>query len=422
MSTITDILAGEKGQELREKLRFMSVNELTDHTRIIRVFLKFSKRSGGTLEDFATLTDRHRLLNWGKTSEAKFEAALTKLLAGPYEVETETVLPQLHQSLENHLRTIGMDRISPIVRLNTCYNAARATNLYEFAYKTKRMRLRNWGVKSEREFILALHNYLSGQSNGGTQVAEVGQVTNLEQEMSAFLKLENETLKYFYLSHFNEIQDSILAKGCDAMVVSQIAAEIGVTWPYRYRTRLLKEYMYADKNRIFKTAGLGKKKRRSVMLCLIWAAKGSQRDLSRYSEMSPNELMKTSPLSAKEKQALTLRFLGEEARTLAEAARMMNVTRERVRQHQKAAETKLRTLGINQFAREWLRQNSSKIWAMLSNDDGATVEPKNLPGGYRKCVPGEVLLATVLAGWSLDDVLSLEGDPIDDWWSQKAKA
>ena len=422
MSTITDILAGEKGQELREKLRVMSVNELTDDTRIIRVFLKFSKRSGGTLEDFATLTDRHRLLNWGKTSEAKFEAALTKLLAGPYEVETETILPQLHQSLENHLRTIGMDRISPIVRLNTCYNAARATNLYEFAYKTKRMRLRNWGVKSEREFILALHNYLSGQSNGGAQVAEVGQATNLEQEMSAFLKLENETLKYFYLSHFNEIQDSILAKGCDAMVVSQIAAEIGVTWPYRYRTRLLKEYMYADKNRIFKTAGLGKKKRRSVMLCLIWAAKGSQRDLSRYSEMSPNELMKTSPLSAKEKQALTLRFLGEEPRTLAEAARMMNVTRERVRQHQKAAETKLRTLGINQFAREWLRQKSSKLWAMLSNDDGATVEPKNLPGGYRKCVPGEVLLATVLAGWSLDDVLSLEGDPIDDWWSQKAKA
>jgi DNA-binding CsgD family transcriptional regulator len=240
--------------------------------------------------------------------------------------------------------------------------------------------------------------------------------------MSLFLKLENETLKYFYLSHFNEIQDSIQSKGSDTMVVSQIAAEIGATWPYRYRTRLLKEYIYPDKNKIFKTRGLGKKKRRSVILCLIWAAKGSQRDLSRYGEMSPNELMKTSPLSAKEKQALTLRFLGEEPRTLAEAARIMNVTRERVRQHQKTAETKLRTLGINQFAREWLRQNSSKIWTMLSNDDGATVEPKNLPGGYRKCVPGEVLLATVLAGWTLDDVLSLEGDPIDDWWSQKAKA
>jgi DNA-binding CsgD family transcriptional regulator len=284
------------------------------------------------------------------------------------------------------------------------------------------MRLRNWGAKSEREFILALNKYLSSRSNDGTQVAEAEQATRLEQEMALFLKLDNETLKYFYLSHFNEIQDSIQAKGSDTMVVSQIAAEIGASWPYRYRTRLLKEYIYPDKNKIFKTRGLGKKKRRSVILCLIWAAKGSQRDLSRYGEMSPNELMKTSPLSAKEKQALTLRFLGEEPRTLAEAARIMNVTRERVRQHQKTAETKLRTLGINQFAREWLRQNSSKIWTMLSNDDGATVEPKNLPGGYRKCVPGEVLLATVLAGWTLDDVLSLEGDPIDDWWSQKAKA
>jgi DNA-binding CsgD family transcriptional regulator len=422
MSIITDILTGEKGEELRGRLRSLNVNELTDDTRIIRVFLKFSKRTGGTLEDFAALTGRHRLLNWGKTSEAKFEVALTKLIAGPNAVEAETNLPRLDQSQEKHLRTIGMDSVSAIVRLNTCYNASQAKNIYEFGYKTKRRRLRNWGAMSEREFILALHKYLSGRSNGGIRLVEVEQVTKLEQDMSLFLKLDNETLKYFYLSHFNEIQASIQVKGSGTMVVSQIAAEIGVTWPYRYSTRLLNEYIYSDKNKILKTRGLGKKKRRSAILCLIWAAKGSQRDLSRYSEMSPNELMKSSPLSAKEKQALTLRFLGEEPRTLAESARIMNVTRERVRQHQKIAETKLRTLGINQFARDWLRKNSPKIWAMLSNDDGATVEPQNLPGGYRKCVPGEVLLATVLAGWTLDDVLSLEGDPIDDWWSQKAKA
>jgi hypothetical protein len=58
---------------------------------------------------------------------------------------------------------------------------------------------------------------------------------------------------------------------------------------------------------------------------------------------------------------------------------------------------------------------------MLSDDDGATVEPGRLKGGLRKCVPGEVLLATVLSGWSLDDVLSLEGDPVDDWWVKKTK-
>jgi hypothetical protein len=27
----------------------------------------------------------------------------------------------------------------------------------------------------------------------------------------------------------------------------------------------------------------------------------------------------------------------------------------------------------------------------------------------------------VLSGWSLDDVLSLEGDPVDDWWVKKTK-
>ncbi len=82
----------------------------------------------------------------------------------------------------------------------------------------------------------------------------------------------------------------------------------------------------------------------------------------------------------------------------------------------------MRTLGINKFAQDWLRRNSSKIWAMLSDDDGATVDPSSQKGGIRKCLPGEVLLASVLAGWSLDDVLSLEGDPIDDWWKKKPKA
>jgi hypothetical protein len=58
---------------------------------------------------------------------------------------------------------------------------------------------------------------------------------------------------------------------------------------------------------------------------------------------------------------------------------------------------------------------------MLSDDDGATVDSKKLKGNIRKSIPGEVLLATTLSGWSLDDVLSLEGDPIDDWWVKKVR-
>lgn len=406
----------------------MGINELTDDARITRIYRKFNSETGGTIEDFADKTVRSALPEWGALCELRFEAALARLririddhLSMPVEVEANSPLPPLDENLANRLRPIGMDTITPIVRLNTCYNRSQAPSLYAFAYETDRMALGNWGIKSEKQFIEALTKYVSGNTGSVRQIENPRSAHGLDQNMSAFQKLDDQTLRHFYLSYFRDIIESIQTKGRDKMLVSQIAAEINLKWPDRHRSRQLKEFFFKDKNQIFCTRSLGKKKVRTIILCLIWAAKESKRDINKFRDMSPDELMKASPLSAKEKQALTLRFLGQEPMTLEEVARVMNVTRERIRQHEKAAETKLRTLGINQFARDWLRRNSSNIWALLSDDDGATVEPKRLKGGIRRCVPGEVLLSTLLAGWTLDDVLSLEGDPIDDWWMKKGK-
>jgi DNA-binding CsgD family transcriptional regulator len=328
----------------------------------------------------------------------------------------------LTPELADSLRSIGMDEITPIVRLNTCYNSSGALSLYEFAYRMDRMAVRGWGLKSERQFIEVLSEYVPRDAPDRLKTEAPPAQLGLEQDMSAFIELSDESLNFFYLRFFDEIQKSVRDQGRDTLIVSQITSELGLSWPFKHRHKQLKDFLFKEKLSLFHTPRIGKKKYRQIILSLIWAAKGSKRNMDRFSEMSPDELMEASPLSANEKQALTLRFLGEEPRTLEEAGRIMNVTRERVRQHQKTAETKLRTLGINQFARDWLRRHSSQVWAMLSDDDGATVEPGRLKGGIRKCVPGEVLLATVLAGWSLDDVLSLEGDPIDDWWVKKAKA
>ena len=413
---------------MRENLSSMNIEDFTRDPRLTRIYQRYQKETGGAVEDFVNLPDRSALPNWGETSARRLKIALEKLLlridahlTAPTKEQAHCGLPPLDEDLANRLRKIGMDYISPIVRLNTCYARSLALSLYAFAYKTDRMAIRNWGLKTERQFLEALNQYVSTGALTTDEVSEAGPTPSIDQDIGAFLKMDDDTLRYFYVRHFAQIQKAIQTNGLDKMVVSQIAAEMNLKWPYKYRTRLLKEYLFEDKNQMFHTQSLGRKKIRTTILCLIWAAKGSQRNMDRFSEMSPDELMDAGPLSAKEKQALTLRFLGEEPRTLEEAGRIMNVTRERVRQHQKTAETKLRTLGINQFARDWLRRNSSKIWAMLSDDDGATVEPSRLKGGFRKCVPGEVLLATVLAGWSLDDVLSLEGDPIDDWWVKKAK-
>jgi DNA-binding CsgD family transcriptional regulator len=413
---------------MREKLRSMTIEEFTRDPRLTRIYERYQKETGGTVDDFVMLDKKSNLPNWSNLTANRLEAALEGLLVRidahltkPTKEEAHCGLPPLDDALAERLRKVGMEAITPIVRLNNCYADSLALSLYAFAYRTNRMSIRNWGTKSERQFLDALTLYARSLAAGELQVAEPTQSTRIDQDMSVFLKMDDDDLKYFYLRNFAEIQKAIRANGLDKMIVSQIAAEMNLKWPYKYRTRQLQEYLFEDKEQLFHTQSLGKKKIRTTILCLIWAAKGSKRDMNRFSEMSPDELMEASPLSANEKQALTLRFLGEEPRTLEEAGRIMNVTRERVRQHQKTAETKLRTLGINQFAREWLRANSSKIWAMLSDDDGESVDPSGLKGGIRRCVPGEVLLAAVLAGWSLDDVLSLEGDPIDDWWKKKSR-
>lgn len=413
---------------LQEKLSSMSIEEFTHDPRLTRIYRRYQSETGGTVGDFVNLTDRSGIPNWSVASANRLDAALERLIYNIDQHLTDTPknfenngLPPLTDELASRLRKVGMDAITSIVRLNNCYADSRVLSLYAFAYNSKRMALRNWGLKSERQFRDAINHYAKNVAINKDEVSEPGFSLGIEHEIGAFLKMDDDKLNHFYLRNFGLLQKYIRSNGMDMMVVSQIAAEMNLKWPYRYRTRLLKEFLFEDKDQIFHTPKLGKKKIRTTILCLIWAAKGTKRNMDRFNEMSPDELMEASPLSANEKQALTLRFLGEEPRTLEEAGRIMNVTRERVRQHQKTAETKLRTLGINQFARAWLRRNSSKIWAMLSDDDGDTVEPGRLKGGIRKCVPGEVLLATVLSGWSLDDVLSLEGDPVDDWWVKKAK-
>lgn len=429
MKSYEEMLTPAALKLMQEKLRTMGIEEFTKDPRINRMFSRYRKETGGTLLDLMERKMRMSLPNWNPTSEGRFQDALEMLLRRidahltmPEKNEVHSQLPSLTPELADSLRRIGMDQITPIVRLNNCYNSSGALSLYEFAYRTDRVRVRGWGMKSERQFIEALNEYVSMGAPSALTTEEQPAKLGLEQDMSAFIELSDESLNFFYQRFFDEIQKAVRDQGRESLIVSQIAAELGLAWPFKHRHKQLKDFLFKDKSSLFHTPRIGKKKYRQIILSLIWAAKGATRNMDKFSEMSPDELMDASPLSANEKQALTLRFLGEEPRTLEEAGRIMNVTRERVRQHQKTAETKLRTLGINQFARDWLRRNSSKVWAMLSDDDGATVDPGSLKGGVRRCVPGEVLLATVLAGWSLDDVLSLEGDPVDDWWVKRAKA
>jgi DNA-binding CsgD family transcriptional regulator len=426
MNSNEEMLTPEASRLIREKLSSMSIDDFTRDPRLIRIYQKYQKETGGTVEDFVNLSDRSGLPNWGETSARRLDIALEKLLlridahlTAPTKEQAHCGLPPLDDDLANRLRKVGMDAITPIVRLNNCYADSLALSLYAFAYKTDRMSGRHWGLKSEKQFLDALNQYVSTGGITSDEVCEAGPTPGIDQDIGAFLKMDDDTLRYFYVRHFAQILKAIQTSGLDKMVVLQIAAEMNLKWPYKYRTRQLKEYLFEDKTQIFHTQNLGKKKIRTVILCLIWAAKGSSRNMDRFSEMSPDELMEASPLSANEKKALTLRFLGDEPRTLDETGRIMKVTRERVRQHQITAMAKLRTLGINQFALKWLNKNSSTLWALLSGDGGLTVTGNYSEFSLNNRLPGEYQLALLIADRNASDFLDELGVKIDDWWTRR---
>jgi hypothetical protein len=282
------------------------------------------------------------------------------------------------------------------------------------------MAVRNRGITSELQFVDALRKYVSEGPANETVAEEPLPAAGLDQEISRFLNLNDDELRHFYTRNFEQIQDSIRSQGRDQMLVSQIASEMDVKWPYRYRTRILNEFLYQDKTKLFKTPKLGIKKIRSILLCLIWAAKGSVRNMDKFAGMTPHQTLEASPLGEDEKQALTLRFLGEVSVTLEMAAQAMGVTRERIRQHQKTTEEKIRLLGIHRYAQLWVRSHALEIWTMVSDDGGYTVDLRYMKGSLRKRLTGEARLGMLLAGWKIDDVLPLVGTLTNGSWEKHA--
>jgi hypothetical protein len=102
------------------------------------------------------------------------------------------------------------------------------------------------------------------------------------------------------------------------------------------------------------------------------------------------------------------------------AAQAMGVTRERIRQHQKTTEEKIRLLGIHRYAQLWVRSHALEIWTMVSDDGGYTVDLRYMKGSLRKRLTGEARLGMLLAGWKIDDVLPLVGTLTNGSWEKHA--
>jgi hypothetical protein len=65
---------------MREKLRSMTIEEFTRDPRLTRIYERYQKETGGTVDDFVILDKKSNLPNWSNLTANRLEAALEGLL------------------------------------------------------------------------------------------------------------------------------------------------------------------------------------------------------------------------------------------------------------------------------------------------------------------------------------------------------
>jgi len=105
------MLSAEAFRIMQEKLSSMSIEDFTRDPRLTRIYQRYQKETGGTVEDFVNLSDRSGLPNWGETSARRLDIALEKLLlridahlTAPTTEQAHCGLPPLDDDLANRLR------------------------------------------------------------------------------------------------------------------------------------------------------------------------------------------------------------------------------------------------------------------------------------------------------------------------------
>jgi RNA polymerase sigma factor (sigma-70 family) len=178
--------------------------------------------------------------------------------------------------------------------------------------------------------------------------------------------------------------------------IIEIADEIGVSWPNSRSDENLSDYINLTLTDLMKLPGLGKKKLRVLVLCTAkafvdWQTAGhasgknifpaisdepenfaaeAGRKQPEYGHQSLPEIIERclELLSQNQREVLSLRYglHAEDRRTLQQVADRTGVTRERIRQIQKAAIRKIKRSKFRKILLETVIRDSEEIWSELS--------------------------------------------------------
>ena len=310
------------------------------------------------------------------------------------------------------LRNSHIEQVTSNVRIIHSYKLWADGDLLDFI-REDRMKLRNWGAKSEFIFNKSIEDFIQRIIKSDNQQTE--QVSLEILKTYDYLGIKN-----FYLINYKNIWEKILSLNNGDTYIIQVANEIGIKLPLRYfSNKKIIDLKFKKSGDLFKIPSIGRQKVRSIIACLYWCSTGKKltKNLAQINDLE--ELFVLAGLNKRQISILKLRYLGNRVQTLDSVGKILNVTRERIRQIEEKTCSLVKELGMCSIAKTWLMNNSQLIWNSLSTDGGFTVSGCESEISMNHRLIGKFQLGLRLADLHASDLLDEISDKVDDWWIQR---
>lgn len=303
------------------------------------------------------------------------------------------------EQIDPRLNNLQMEEVMDDVRINNVYRDSGAKSVGEFIQLVANQVPQNYGSRSHR-LILELLEQMPGNSHdepaGTTGEAMVDST----------------------MSKWRNWWKAIEAAGMLEFPIGKVAALNGIDWPSNRMKDPICSYRTGRPGDLLGKERLGKKRVQAIMACVRALAENGA-NAGGTLPMTCSEAATAAHIEDDHAKVLKLRFLQGKLRTLDSCGKVLNKTRERVRQIEKLCIERIRIAGFRDNLRAWLKINSNKIWEMLSDDNGMTVSGGRSENSVNNRLPGEYQLALLIADMNASEILDEVGDRIDDWWAKR---
>ena len=324
------------------------------------------------------------------------------------------------KNIRDVLKATSMGLITTNQRiLNVCKKYPHI-NTDDFINSTNRTKLSSWGQNSEDRLSDDLGRFILREllkSHDFDKVI-ISDFDTPAESLDEILELEYPSLETLYLQRHDIWWNLISEKNREQHFVFRITDHLGEKWPDNYAFKKLLDYRFPTPRETLKIKKFGKKKLHSLILSIAWAALSNE-DLQQPVNSSPYEIIANSKLNKMEKFVLSERYDENHRRTLEEIGNRYTRSRERIRQIEANAISKICVLGLNEPVLAWLKEQAPMVWGLLSVDGGDTIRGIGEGRNDYKKLPGEVELAMVIVDWNMDKLMRQVGECIGDCWYRK---